>query len=85
MYYNQNDYKELVNRGVFLQINLLSLIGYYSAQIESKTSVLINEKLVSFVGTDCHNMSHTDLYKKCQTKKAWHDLVDSGKLLNKNL
>ena len=27
----------------------------------------------------------TELYKKCQTQKSWHDLVNSGKLLNATL
>ena len=84
-YYNMKDYEEIVNRGVLLQINWLSIIGYYSPQIEKKTIVLIDAEMVSFVGSDCHNMNHADLYKKCQTKKAWHDLNNSGKLLNSTL
>ena len=84
-YYKQEDYDNLVNRGVLLQINLLSLIGHYSPQIKKKTEQLIAKGQVSFVGTDCHNMNHAELYEKCQTKKAWHDLVNSGKLLNATL
>jgi len=81
-YYKMEDYNELKNRGVLLQINLLSLIGYYSPQIQRKTEQLIEENIVSFVGTDCHNMHHAELYEKCHTKKSWHDLVNSGMLLN---
>ena len=84
-YYKMEDYNELKNRGVLLQINLLSLIGYYSPQIQRKTEQLIEENIVSFVGTDCHNMHHAELYEKCQTKKSWHDLVNSGMLLNTTL
>ena len=84
-FFTMNDYEELANRGVLLQINLLSIIGYYSPQTEQKTKDLIANDMVSFVGSDCHNMQHADLYKKCQTKKAWHDLCNSGKLLNFNL
>ena len=84
-YMRMADYDDLVKRGVLLQINLLSIIGYYSPQIEQKTQDLIVNGMVSFVGSDCHNMQHVKLYKKCQTKKAWHDLCNSGKLLNSNL
>ena len=84
-YYTKKDYEELVARGVLLQINLLSLIGYYSPQIQQKTKELIAENQVSFVGTDCHNMNHAGLYEKCQIQKDWHDLVNSGKLLNSTL
>ena len=84
-YYTMKDYEELISRGVILQINLLSLIGYYSKQIKIKTESLINAGMIRFVGTDCHNMNHAELYEKCQTKKAWHDLVNSGQLLNATL
>ena len=84
-YYVKKDYEELVARGVLLQINLLSLIGYYSPKIQQKTKELITENQVSFVGTDCHNMNHAALYEKCQIQKDWHDLVNSGKLLNSTL
>jgi tyrosine-protein phosphatase YwqE len=84
-YHRMEDYNELKNRGVLLQMNLLSLIGYYSPQVQKKTEKLIEDNLVSFVGTDCHNMHHAELYEKCHTKKAWHDLVNSNMLLNNTL
>jgi tyrosine-protein phosphatase YwqE len=84
-YFQMKDYKDLVSRGVLLQINWLSLIAYYSPQIKDKTEDLIAANMVSFVGTDCHNIHHAELYKKCQTKKAWHVLHNSGKLLNSTL
>ena len=84
-YYNQKDYDNLISRGVFLQINLLSLIGYYSHQIQKKARDLIAKNQVSFIGTDCHNINHVELYKKCQNQKDLHDLVNSGKLLNMTL
>ena len=84
-YYGLRDYKEITSRGVFLQVNLLSLIGYYSEKVKSKTSDLISKNLISFVGTDCHNISQAELYKKCQKEKLWHDLINSKKLINNTL
>lgn len=84
-FFTMDDYEELVNRGVLLQINWLSIIGYYSPQIEQKTKDLISADMVRFIGSDCHNMNHAELYKKCQTTKAWHDLNNSSKLLNNTL
>jgi len=84
-YFQMRDYEELINRGVFLQLNWLALIGYYSLEIKKKAEHLIIRNMVSFLGTDCHNMQHAELYKRCQTKKAWHDLCNSGKLLNNTL
>ena len=84
-YYDMKDYEEIVNRGVLLQINWLSIIGYYSPQIEKKTIVLIDAEMVSLVGSDCHNMNHVELYKDCQKTKAWHTLANSKTLLNHTL
>tara|TARA_B100001250_G_scaffold334074_1_gene299885 strand:- start:28106 stop:28843 length:738 start_codon:yes stop_codon:yes gene_type:complete len=84
-YLQMKDYQNLVDRGVLLQINLLSLISYYSLQVKDKAEALIKQNMVSFVGTDCHNMHHAGLYKKCQSKRSWHDLYNSGNLLNNTL
>ncbi len=84
-YYTLDDYKQLRSRGVFFQINLLSLIGYYSSDIKLKTAKLIKEDLVSFAGSDCHNMHHAELYKECEKEVLWHDLVKRGTLLNHTL
>ena len=67
-YFDMKDYINLVDRGVFLQVNLLSLIGYYSPIIKCKTEDLIAANMISFLGSDCHNIKHAELYKKCQTK-----------------
>ena len=85
MYFGYDEYQDLVNRGVFLQINALSMIGYYSPIIRKKTEELINNNFVSFVGTDCHNIEHAKLYKKCQTSRLWHNLISRNTLLNHTL
>ena len=65
------DYEELVRRGVLLQINWLSIIGYYSPQImNKKLKHLIAADMVSFMGSDCHNMNHAELYRKMPDSKS---------------
>ena len=49
---------------------------------QKKANKLITQGLISFVGTDCHNMGHANVYEKCHTSMGWHQLVESGKLLN---
>jgi tyrosine-protein phosphatase YwqE len=85
LYYTIKDYKKLVSKGVFLQLNLLSITGYYSAEVKKQSATLIKENLISFVGTDCHNMRHAEELKRCFTNPLWHQLLDSGKLLNSTL
>lgn len=84
-YYTKRDYEELVQRGVFLQINLLSLIGYYSIPIKKKSKELIRNNMISFIGTDCHNMHQAELYETCKEQEEFQMLVSSGTLLNSTL
>ena len=84
-YFNLKDYESLINRGVLFQLNLLSLIGYYSNQVKTNAKLLIDNKFVSFVGTDCHNLNHARLYPKCMISKSWHELVNNGTLINSKL
>ena len=81
-YLSVRDLLLLNERGVLLQINLLSIIGYYSKSVKNKLKRIIDHNLVSFVGTDCHNIHQANLLHKCFTDPYWHKLVNSGKLLN---
>lgn len=84
-YFEMKDYENLANRGVLFQINFLSLIGYYCLQTKHRAEDLVASNMVSFIGSDCHNMQQMSCYIKCQTKKSWHDLYKSGTLLNNTL
>lgn len=62
LYYHhrQERYRQLCEAGLMLQINVLSLAGHYGAAEQKVARHLIKEGLVSFVGTDLHNMRHAD-------------------------
>jgi tyrosine-protein phosphatase YwqE len=77
-----NDLKKYKSRSVKLQLNLLSLLGYYGGECKLKAEKLIENNMVDFVGTDCHNLNQASIYHKCTTNKHWHALVNSGTLKN---
>lgn len=57
LYYHK-DLKELLelkHTGVFYQVNLLSLSGYYSKAVKQMANKLIANGMVEFIGSDCHN------------------------------
>jgi protein-tyrosine phosphatase len=68
--------EDLVNRGVLLQVNMLSLIGYYGPPIQKLAEKFIDKKLVSILGSDCHNADHISLLKKVQKTKAYRKAVE---------
>lgn len=82
-WYNDfNKYHELKDKGVHLQLNMLSLIGHYSPETKKIAERMVDENLITFLGTDCHNQGHLDLIEIARTKKHLHKLLDSGLLLN---
>ncbi len=46
--------------GCLLQLNLLSLAGYYGWEAEKLAWKLLKTGLVSFIGSDCHNREYAN-------------------------
>ncbi len=66
-------YNELWDAEVLFQLNINSLVGYYSPVASKAAEYLIKNKMVNMVGSDCHGMRHlpalekaiqTDLYRE---------------------
>ena len=76
------DLKSYKTRSIELQINLLSLLGFYGKSVRKMAEKLIDNGMVDYVGTDCHNLQQADLYTNCFTNRYWHKLVQSGNLKN---
>lgn len=55
-YMDKEDYEELVNMGVRLQLNLLSIAGYYGKTAQQKASWMLGKTMYSALGTDCHKV-----------------------------
>lgn len=85
--YLQGNYRlaaDLAERGALLQINLNSLSGYYSPMARKTAEKLIDDGLVSFVGSDMHNSRHMDaLYEAINTH--YFDKLLAQDLLNNSL
>ncbi len=79
-------YEELHDKGVLLQLNINSLSGYYGPEAKKAARFMIDKGIVSFLGTDCHRIDHLDVYEEltCRTP-GFHELLESGKLLNATL
>jgi protein-tyrosine phosphatase len=78
-------FETLVEKGVLLQLNLNSLVGYYSPEVRKMAEKLIQAGLVSFLGSDCHHDGHLRVLEKIPGNNAFNQLIASGKLLNKSL
>lgn len=85
-YYHNNTarYRQLHEAGLALQINVLSLAGYYGNPEQTIARHILKEGLVSFIGTDLHNHRHADAIDAyLRTADARHDM-EALALLVKN-
>ena len=85
-YYHKDfeNFFHLKDMGFFLQVNLLSLTGYYGPAAAKAAKFLFKEGLVDFVGTDMHHLKHLALLQKKENLDTWHHYLD-GRTYNNNL
>ncbi len=81
----KNVFENFVQKGVLLQVNLLSLTGFYGKPVMLAAEYLVKKKLVSFIGTDMHHNGHLTMTKKFATNKKFNQLAQELGLLNETL
>jgi tyrosine-protein phosphatase YwqE len=86
--YTYDDFSMLENmyhKGVYFQLNINSLVGYYGSIAQKRAELLIDKGMIDFVGSDCHNIRQLHFYTQALKSKYYHKLLDSGKILNDKL
>ena len=56
--------EKLRDRGVKIQVNILSLFGHYGPQIQKQASLLIKNNQVDLLGSDCHRLQHLEIFRE---------------------
>ena len=78
-------YEELKDRNIFLQLNTISLSGYYTLPVKKMAEKLIDNNMIDFLGTDMHNQTYMQGLEKSLVEKYLDKILSSGKLLNDSL
>ncbi|TDB63385.1 tyrosine-protein phosphatase [Arundinibacter roseus] len=68
-YHEPEVYRRLAAQGCELQLNALSLTGYYGEDVARMGEWLLKENLIVYLGTDAHRMQHLDLLRKIRKSK----------------
>lgn len=68
--------EDLRQRGVLLQLNILSLIGFYSKPVQSMANKLVDKGYVDFLGSDCHNLRQASLIKEAHKNKYFRKALN---------
>jgi protein-tyrosine phosphatase len=82
--HNLQRVEDLIDRGVLMQVNSFSLSGHYSKPIQKTANQLVENRLVHFLGSDCHTPHQARLLKESIRSKYFHKALELP-LLNYSL
>lgn len=77
-------YKDFKDRGCLLQLNVLSIAGYYGKPVKEIAEMLLKEGLYDYCGTDMHHLRHAEGMKRLHESEAF-GLLYHYPFQNKNL
>tara|TARA_B100000989_G_scaffold68850_1_gene47983 strand:+ start:1657 stop:2385 length:729 start_codon:yes stop_codon:yes gene_type:complete len=78
---NFDEYLKLKDIGCLFQLNLLSTTGYYGYDVLKTSNLLLNKKLIDFVGSDIHRDKHIkEFYNNVKIK----EIKELEKVIDKN-
>jgi protein-tyrosine phosphatase len=78
-YYQQNfdAYYKLKEMGFILQINILSLTGYYGKRAAKAAIFILEKNLATLVGTDLHHQRHLDALNNPHSRIIFQNYLGS--------
>jgi protein-tyrosine phosphatase len=75
-------FHELKEKGVLLQVNVASIMGYYGKPIKTIAHKLLKDKLVDLLGTDMHHTGHLDFLKTHLEDKELQQILSKYEFQN---
>ena len=86
-YFHRNfeEYRRLKDLGFILQVNLLSLTGYYGKNPARAAKYMLDEGLAELVGTDLHHGRHLAALQSAENLRMMHKHVQDAGLQNREL
>ena len=77
--------EQLKNQGVFFQVNLLSLGGFYGDEAKRRATAMIEGGLVEFLGTDTHNSLYCQALRDLSCNRKVQSIIEKYEFLNHTL
>lgn len=82
---NKEFFELLKSAGYLFQLNIMSLAGAYGKSVHELAKYFIKHQHYELVGTDLHNVHHLEYLHSSSIAHGLKELLDSGKLLNREL
>ena len=87
-FYNEPGFEsleKLKSMGVLFQLNVLSLVDFYSPKVRKFAHQLIKNNWIDWVGSDMHNHRYFEAFTIAIQNNNYQKLCESGNLLNNTL
>ncbi|RZK60054.1 MAG: capsular biosynthesis protein [Pedobacter sp.] len=82
-YYNSiESHQQIRETGCLLQLNTISLTGYYGKHAKSTAEELLDNYCVNFIGTDMHHLRHADALKESLNSERLQNLLAQPQINN---
>lgn len=78
-------YLQLKERGCFLQLNILSALGYYGKDVQLVAEHLLKNRLYDFTGTDLHHARHLQVLSQSVLNGLLYEKLGSYGFSNKEV
>lgn len=77
--------EQLLNQGIYIQVNLLSLGGFYGEEARRRAFTMIDRGWVSFLGSDTHNLLYCQALREITHSRKIAKVLEKHEFLNKTL
>jgi len=84
-HHNYEQYSWLKDQGFILQVNFLSLTGYYGKNVARAARYLLDKGLAGMVGTDLHHGRHLAALQSAENQQLFRKYIKDTGLQNKEL
>lgn len=74
--------RHLRDYGCYLQLNTISLTGYYGKQVKAMAEAMVDHQLVDFISSDMHHPKHAEAFKNALTTSYVDRLLHDYPLKN---
>ncbi len=78
-------YERFIELGCILQVNLLSLFGYYGRPCKTIAEKLLKNNMIDLLGTDMHHQNHMDALQNLAVQKDFYKLLEDVVIKNKTM
>lgn len=77
--------EQLKNQGVFFQVNILSLGGFYGEEAKRRAHEMLDRGWVEFLGTDTHNTLYAQALSDLSRDRKMEKILEKHTFLNNTL